>query len=68
MICVDKNKVGILKIIQRENNMKEFSTYKKDDVIFLLKDMEVIIPPIELQNQFADFVNQVNKSKVEAMD
>ena len=32
--------------------------------IFLLKDMEVIIPPIELQNQFADFVNQVNKSKV----
>ena len=43
MICVDKNKVGILKIIQRENNMKEFSTYKKDDVIFLLKDISDMI-------------------------
>ena len=43
MICVDKNKVWILKIIQRENNMKEFSTYKKDDVIFLLKDISDMI-------------------------
>ena len=30
-----------------------------------LEKKEFIIPPIELQNQFADFVNQVNKSKVE---
>ena len=43
MICLYKNKVGILKIIQRENNMKEFSTYKKDDVIFLLKDIADMI-------------------------
>ena len=43
MICVDKNKVGILKIIQRENSMKEFSTYKKDDVFFLLKDISDMI-------------------------
>ena len=43
MICLYKNKVGILKIIQRENNMKEFSTYKKDDVIFLLKDISDLI-------------------------
>ena len=43
MICLYKNKVGILKIIQRENNMKEFSTYKKDDVIFLLKDISDMI-------------------------
>ncbi len=28
-----------------------------------LEKKEFIIPPIELQNQFADFVNQVNKSK-----
>ena len=32
--------------------------------IFLLKDIEVLIPPRELQNQFADFVHQVDKSKV----
>ncbi len=27
-------------------------------------EFEVFVPPIELQKQFADFVNQVNKSKV----
>ena len=32
--------------------------------IFLLKDIEVLIPPRELQNQFADFVHKVDKSKV----
>lgn len=32
--------------------------------IFLLKDMDVLVPPIELQEQFADFVKQVDKSKV----
>ena len=32
--------------------------------IFLLKDIDVLIPPRELQNQFADFVKQVDKSKV----
>lgn len=30
-----------------------------------LEEKKFIVPPIELQNQFADFVNQVNKSKVE---
>ena len=29
-----------------------------------LKQIEVHIPPLELQNQFADFVKQVDKSKV----
>ena len=29
-----------------------------------LNTIKVIVPPIELQNQFADFVKQVNKSKV----
>ena len=28
-----------------------------------LKDMKIIVPPLELQNQFADFVQQVDKSK-----
>lgn len=32
--------------------------------IFLLKDIDVLIPPIELQKQFAAFVNKVDKSKV----
>ena len=31
--------------------------------IFLLKDIEVLIPPIELQDQFAAFVEQTDKSK-----
>jgi type I restriction enzyme S subunit len=29
-----------------------------------IKSFEVMLPPIELQNQFADFVAQVDKSKV----
>ena len=29
-----------------------------------LEEKKFIVPPIELQNQFADFVNQVDKSKV----
>ena len=33
--------------------------------IFLLKDIDVLIPPLELQSQFADFVKQVDKSKFE---
>ena len=32
--------------------------------IFLLKDIDVLIPPRELQEQFSMFVNQVDKSKV----
>ena len=31
--------------------------------IFLLKNMDVLIPPREIQEQFADFVQQVDKSK-----
>ncbi len=31
--------------------------------IFALKNLEVIMPPIELQNQFAAFVKQVDKLK-----
>lgn len=29
-----------------------------------LEDLEIILPPIEIQNQFASFVHQVDKSKV----
>lgn len=31
----------------------------------LIKSYELIFPPIELQNQFTDFVNQINKLKFE---
>ncbi|NLK22758.1 MAG: restriction endonuclease subunit S, partial [Clostridiales bacterium] len=29
----------------------------------MIKDLKIIMPPIELQNQFADFVKQVDKLK-----
>ena len=45
-------------IIQPAVNQASFTT-----VNFL--KLNIPLPPIELQNQFADFVNQVNKSKVE---
>ena len=32
--------------------------------ISMTKKLNIMVPPIELQNQFADFVKQVNKSKV----
>ena len=35
--------------------------------IFLLKDIDVLIPPRELQEQFSIFVNQVDKSKFDTM-
>ncbi|PWX15011.1 hypothetical protein CYK66_11660 [Clostridium perfringens] len=31
----------------------------------MLRQIEVLYPPIELQNQFADFVKQVDKLKFE---
>ena len=31
--------------------------------IFILKDMDIIIPPIILQNEFAEFVELIDKSK-----
>ena len=33
--------------------------------IAMLKNLNVTVPPIELQNQFADFVSQVEKTKTE---
>ena len=33
--------------------------------IFLLKDIDVLTPPLELQNKFAAFVQQIDKSKFE---
>lgn len=33
--------------------------------IFMLKDLDIIMPPIELQKQYSDFVKQVDKLKFE---
>lgn len=33
--------------------------------IFLLKDVDVIVPPIEIQNKFANIVEQIDKQKFE---
>ena len=33
--------------------------------IFILKDFDVILPPIDLQNKFADIVKQIDKQKFE---
>ncbi|MBO4704150.1 MAG: restriction endonuclease subunit S [Spirochaetaceae bacterium] len=33
--------------------------------IFLLRDIDILTPPIELQNDFAAFVQQIDKSKFE---
>ena len=32
--------------------------------IFLLKNIDILIPPLDLQNEFADFVRQTDKSKL----
>ena len=32
--------------------------------IFLLKDIDILIPPRNIQDEFADFVHQIDKSKV----
>ena len=34
--------------------------------ISMTKKLNVMVPPFELQNQFADFVNQINKSKLQS--
>ncbi len=34
--------------------------------IFLLKDMDILTPPKVIQNQFAAFVHQIDKSKYRA--
>lgn len=30
----------------------------------MIKEFEVLFPPIELQNKFADFVQQIEQSKI----
>lgn len=73
VLCISPDRTvfnsKFLQYFMREKTMVEYpkmgsgSTFAEFK-IFLLKDMDVLVPPKELQNQFADFVNLVNKSKL----
>ena len=49
-------------IVENFKTMASGSTFAEMK-IFILKGIPVVIPPLDLQNQFADFVKQVDKSK-----
>ena len=52
--------------ISETNILGNVRAVTADNIEFnVLKDRMIIVPPIELQNQFADFVQQVDKSKFE---
>ena len=50
------------KFIREYNRIASGTTFSELK-IFALKDVDILIPPIELQNEFADFVKQVDKLK-----
>lgn len=57
-----------LKHMLREKFMRDYNKIASGTTfaelkIFALKGLDIMIPPIELQNQFADFVKQVDKLK-----
>ena len=74
VLCISPNRklfnCKYLEHFMREKTLVEYpklgsgSTFAEFK-IFLLKDIDVLIPPIELQNEFADFVKEVDKSKFE---
>ena len=74
VLCISPNRklfnCKYLEQFMREKTLVEYpklgsgSTFAEFK-IFLLKDIDILIPPIELQNQFADFVEQTDKSKLE---
>jgi len=73
VLCISPNRklfnCKYLEQFMREKTLVEYpklgsgSTFAEFK-IFLLKDIDILIPPIELQNQFADFVEQTDKSKL----
>ena len=74
VLCISPNRnlfnCKYLEQFMREKTLVEYpklgsgSTFAEFK-IFLLKEIDVLIPPIELQNQFATFVEQTDKSKFE---
>ena len=73
VLCISPNKEvfnsRFLQYFMREKTLVEYpkigsgSTFAEFK-IFLLKDMDVLVPPLELQNQFASFVKQIDKSRL----
>ena len=72
VLCISPNRelfnCKYLEQFMREKTLVEYpklgsgSTFAEFK-IFLLKDIDVLIPPIELQDQFSAFVEQTDKSK-----
>ena len=72
VLCISPNKEvfnsKFLQYFMREKTLVEYpkmgsgSTFAEFK-IFLLKDMDVLVPPLELQNQFASFVQEIDKSR-----
>ena len=72
VLCISPNKEvfnsRFLQYFMREKTLVEYpkigsgSTFAEFK-IFLLKDMDVLVPPLELQNQFASFVEEIDKSQ-----
>lgn len=50
------------KLIQEFDSISSGSTFAELK-IFILKDIDVLLPPIEKQNQFASFVEKIEKQK-----
>ena len=57
-LLIDDNYQRLLWSIARGGATREAITKQQ------VESLKIIVPPIELQKQFADFVNQVDKSKV----
>ena len=59
-----------LKNMLREKFVRDYSSIASGTTfaelkIFALKGLDIMMPPIELQNEFAQFVQQVDKLKFE---
>lgn len=74
VLCISPNRevfnCKYLELFMREKTLVEYpklgsgSTFAEFK-IFLLKDIDILIPPLALQNQFAAFVEQTDKLKFE---
>lgn len=60
-LLIDDNYQRLLWSIARGGATREAITKQQ------VESLKIIVPPIELQNQFADFVHQVDKSKFDTM-
>ena len=73
VLCISPNRdifnTRYLEHFMKEKTQEEYAKLGSGSTfaefkIFLLKDIDILVPPIGLQNDFATFVEQVNKSKL----